>query len=239
MLQLKNLIVSQIQAPATNQAIIILPEIFGLNSFIQQTIDKIAIKTEIPVFGLDIFASADNSVSNLNSATVVPYSNIDKAIFLKNNLTSEQFLNVLKSGLDEIQNHFPNIQDFSILGFCFGGRLAYLAGIDPRVQKIVACYGSGMNTPFWKNKSCVEALCQTRKSDSYLDVLSIFGGQDHSITQEDRNIVIDQLQEAEINYQEIVVAAGHAFLNFEREQVYNQIMANQVWPDIYDFLKYN
>lgn len=239
MLQLKNLIVSQIQVPATNQAIIILPEIFGLNSFIQQTIDKVAIKTEIPVFGLDIFAPADNSVSNLNSATVVPYSDIDKAISLKNNLTAEQFLNLLSSGLDQIQNRFPNIQNFSILGFCFGGRLAYLSGTDPRVQKIIACYGSGMNTPFWKNMSCVQALCQTRRSDTLLDVLSIFGSQDHSITQEDRNTAVDLLQEAEINYQEIVVAAGHAFLNFEREQVYNQIMANQVWPEIYDFLKYN
>jgi dienelactone hydrolase len=230
MLKESNLIASQLEFLQADRAVIILPEIFGLNNFIHQTTDTLSLKLNLPVFGLDIFYPI------LGQRKITSYSNFGIAAELKNKLTSELFINLLKENLDRIQTKYPQIKKFSVLGFCFGGRLAYLSGIDNRINKIVACYGSGMNTPYFKNLTSIEALTKERKFDSSLRVLSIFGSQDFSISSEDKNVIIAKMLEAEIDYSQIIVPAGHAFLNFERPEVYSPLISNQVWPDIYNFL---
>jgi len=230
MLKKSNLITSQLEFVQADQAVIILPEIFGLNDFIQQTIDTLSLKLNLPVFGLDIFFPI------FNQRKITSYSNFSDAAELKNKLKPEDFLILLKVNLDLIQIKYPQIKTFSVLGFCFGGRLAYLSGLESRINKIVACYGSGMNSPYYNNHSSIEALAKKRKFDHHLRVLSIFGSDDFSISREDKNVIIAKMLEAEIDYSQIVVPAGHAFLNFERTEVYNPLISNQVWPDIYNFL---
>lgn len=230
MLKQSNLISSQLEFLKADKAVIILPEIFGLNNFIQQTIDTLSLKLNLPVFGLDIFFPI------LGQRKTTSYSNFGTAAELKSKLRPEEFLSLLKENLDLIQTKYPQIKTFSVLGFCFGGRLAYLSGLDNRINKIVACYGSGMNSPYFNKLTSVEALAKERKFDHQLRVLSIFGSQDFSISDEDKNLVIAKMLESEIDYSQIVVPAGHAFLNFERPEVYNPLISNQVWPDIYNFL---
>jgi dienelactone hydrolase len=230
MLKQSNLITSQLEFLQADQAVIILPEIFGLNNFIQQTIDNLSLKLNLPVFGLDIFFPV------LGQRKITSYANFSVGAELKNKLTSELFISLLKENLDLIQTKYPQIQTFSVLGFCFGGRLAYLSGLDNRINKIVACYGSGMNSPYYRDLTSIEALAKERQFDHNLRVLSIFGSQDFSISGEDKNVIIAKMLEAEIDYSQIIVPAGHAFLNFERLEVYNPLISNQVWPDIYNFL---
>jgi dienelactone hydrolase len=230
MLKQSNLITSQLEFLQADQAVIILPEIFGLNNFIQQTIDNLSLKLNLPVFGLDIFSPV------LGQRKITSYANFSVGAELKNKLTSELFISLLKENLDLIQTKYPQIQTFSVLGFCFGGRLAYLSGLDNRINKIVACYGSGMNSPYYRDLTSIEALAKERQFDHNLRVLSIFGSQDFSISGEDKNVIIAKMLEAEIDYSQIIVPAGHAFLNFERPEVYNPLISNQVWPDIYNFL---
>ena len=103
MLKQSNLITSQLEFLKADKAVIILPEIFGLNNFIQQTVDTLSLKLNLPVFGLDIFFPI------LQQRKITSYSNFSVAAELKNKLRPEEFLSLLKENIDLIQTKYPHI----------------------------------------------------------------------------------------------------------------------------------
>ena len=124
-----------------------------------------------------------------------------------------------------------------VIGFCFGGRLAYLGGLDERVKKIVSFYGAGAHQPeFYATHTPIEALCDARNNDSSLEVLSFYGNQDASIPSVDREKTSEALVAAHIHYQARGVDAGHAYFQQGRPN-YNQAAAHQSQIVLSEFLK--
>lgn len=215
-----------------NWALVVLPEIYGLHDFIKSTTDRLAEQSGVLGIALDHLYTATGQ------ARVYDYqTEAEAGADAMQKVTGEKFVQLLRQTLDQAQAKHPEIKQFVVLGFCFGGRLALLAGVDRRVAKIVSFYGGGPHQPFYQGQGAVEALAKARRDDNSLHILALYGGQDSLIPAEDRDKTEQLLKAASIDYRAVVYPeAGHAFANDEREH-YNQPAAEAAWREVSDYLK--
>lgn len=215
------------------KAVIVLPEIFGITDFIKSVTDRFAQEFGVPAFALDHFYSVTGKAEVFDY-----YGDYTRNMEIMNSMKGEDFYKLFTQALDDIQAEYPNLKEFVVVGFCFGGRLAYLAGVDPRVSKAISFYGGQPHLPnYFEGKSPVEALADARRGGE-LQVLSFYGGQDESIPSEDRAKTKQQLNQAHINYiEQVYEDAGHAYFNDSRPERYIAEAANQSWEVVKSFLQ--
>lgn len=210
----------------TNEwAIVVLPEIFGVNGFVSGTVERLVKAHAVPVCAIDFFfpVTGEHKVYDYVADREAAHGAMER-------VTNEAFNTYFKSELDRIQAEHPSVTKFAVVGFCFGGRLAYLTGLDSRVQKIISFYGG-------RAGECVALLAEARARSS-LRVLAFYGGQDASISLEDRDQTAHVLTEAGISYQAITYEeAGHAFMNQERTDRYHEASAQNATKELDAFLQ--
>ncbi len=217
----------------STQAIIMLPDIWSQTDYSDETAKQFAQKFGMPVYLLDYFYQLTGKANSFNSQT-------DQAIApeLMAKMTGQDFINIFNKALDEIKANQPKLESITVIGFCFGGRLAYLSGLSTEVKKIVSFYGAGAHTAnYYEGKTPIEALCEVRKSDESLKVLSFYGSQDGSIPESDRELTAQSFKNAGINYTEKVYDAGHAYFQPGRAEMHNEEAANASWKDLDSFIK--
>jgi dienelactone hydrolase len=198
------------------KALLVIPEIFGFNNTMQEITDNLSKKLEIPTFGLDIFFSVGN-----HERMEFEYTDFAKGRELSDKVTLEVFLNDINKTLNTIQNKHPHIKEFIVCGFCAGGRLAYLAGLDRRVQQIFSFYGSRSLSNIYNSKSAIDLLIDKRQNDKKLNITSFFGSKDTLITPNEINILEQKLKSASITFEKYIFDTGHAFFNHQRSEAYD------------------
>ena len=215
----------------TNEwGVVVLPEIFGVNGFVTSIVERVA-----PLVA--VAAADDFALAATGTPRVFAYADMDEAHTVAKSVSGAVFLKNFQAHLDAIQSTRPSVTKFAVIGFCYGGRLAYLAGIDQRVQKIVSFYGTGPHVQdFYNGQSALAALASTRSSNPP-HVLSFYGGLDTSIPESDRALTKQLLADAHIPYEEVVYPeAGHAFMNFERDNRYHEPSAHDAQSRLDAFL---
>ncbi len=213
-----------------NSAVLVLPEIFGLNDFIKATTDRLATELACPAFALDHFYA----VTGQNQ--IFDYSDHEAAFAPAQAMTAGQFLGLLTKALNEIQQQLPTIKALAVVGFCFGGKLSFLAGTDQRITKVASFYGSRPHDGLVPG-GVVTALAKARTQDPHLKVFGFYGQRDASISPADRAQTKQLLTAAGISYQDKIYNAGHAFMNNERPDMYSEAASRQAWADVLRFLK--
>ncbi len=219
--------------PEGTQVIIMLPDIWSQTAYSADTAMQFAQKFGMPVYELDYFYQLTGKANSFNPET-------DGAVApeLMSKMTGEDFVNIFNKALTEIKANQPKLESITVIGFCFGGRLAYLSGLSSEVRKIVAFYGAGAHTAnYYQGKTSIEALCEIRRADNSLNVLSFYGSEDGSIPQADRELTAQSFRNAGINYAEKVYNAGHAYFQPGRADMYNETAANASWNDLDAFIK--
>lgn len=224
------LITSETDASA-EQAIIVLPDIWGQTDYSYLTLKQLTQKFQCPSYMLDYFYAITKSPNKFN-----PELDEAKAFELMETMRGEDFVGIFRTALNDIKAAQPKLKQVIVIGFCFGGRLAYLAGLSSEVSKIVSFYGAGAHSENYLNdKTPVEALCDKRKNDKNLAVLSFYGTEDGSIPDEDRAKTKRQLNSAGIDYSANEYDAGHAYFQPGRPN-YNEKAANDSWKDLETFI---
>ena len=211
-------------------AIIMLPDVFGQTDYAKATADALAKRFARPVFLLDYFYEL-TGVPN-----VFAQDKFDDIRPIMEQMTGQHFVEIWGQMMGEITKAHPAIEHFGVIGFCFGGRLTYLAALDPKVDHLMSFYGAGANNPFYKGKTSIEALIEARRDDKNLHVISFYGTQDESIPPEDRAATEQALTEAEIDYQAREYDAGHAYFQAGRPS-HDQAAAEKSWADLETFLR--
>src|SRR5581483_3673186 len=124
-----------------SEAIIMLPDIYMQTEYSKQTAEKFAEAFKRRVFMLDYFfisTHQKNTFSENDREQIMP---------LFQNFKGDDFKDFFKKVLGEIKSASPTLKNFAVIGFCFGGRLAYIAGREPEISIVISFYGGGANTP--------------------------------------------------------------------------------------------
>ncbi|MEI6481509.1 MAG: dienelactone hydrolase family protein [Candidatus Saccharibacteria bacterium] len=216
---------------SSERALILLPEIFGVKHFTRDLADKVASETNWSGYVLDHFYAVTGKIQ------VFDYDDAGSGSKIMDQMTGEMFLPLLEKAISLIRERQPDVTRIAVWGFCFGGKLAYLSGVQPAVTDIVSCYGGASTRPgFYAGDSAVAALGRARQSDSELRVLGVFGADDPMIPADDRTKIDEALSSAKIQHDIKAYDAGHAFFNEDRTDRYDATAAQLAWVDIKQFL---
>ncbi|MGH7905776.1 MAG: dienelactone hydrolase family protein [Candidatus Binataceae bacterium] len=185
--------------------LVVVMEAFGLNGNIKNITDRFAAEGFAAIAPNLYFRFPDN---------VVPYSELPRAIGLVGKLNDDQVvadmtasINYLK-GLKEVK---PN---FGTVGFCMGGRVAFLAACrDSEVKATAPFYGGGMVTPRQPGSKAPIDYVGGLKAR----VMAFFGGKDAFIPLSDVDKFRDELKKAGKDSEVILYDdADHGFMCDER-----------------------
>jgi carboxymethylenebutenolidase len=112
------------------------------------------------------------------------------------------------------------------VGFCFGGRVAYLANAHVPLKAAISFYGGRM--PAWfdfVDRQAAPLLC-------------FWGRRDASIPLSEVRTVADRFDEAGLDHTQVVFSrAGHGFFRHVRDDVYDPEAARIAWDASLAFLR--
>jgi carboxymethylenebutenolidase len=206
-------------------------EIFGVNSHIQDVCRRIA--------SLGYAALAPDYYWRL-PRRVVPYTDVKAALELAATLQDEQVFADVGSCL-----RYLRLQDFSkeegvaTLGFCMGGRLAFLtaAQYPVEISAAVSFYGGGLAGENRRAGQTLDPLAEAPKVRC--PVLLFYGELDQHITPAQVDLFTGRLKELSKGFRSYVYrGAGHGFFCNDRAS-YNDEASNDAWQKTVDFLKSN
>ena len=209
--------------------IVVIMEAYGITGHIQGVCKRLA-EAGFTALAPDLF-----------HGEVLPYTSELPAVIAKiQSLKDEQMLSEVAASLDwlDAQN---NSGRNGIVGFCMGGRLAFLSNCryPDRLQASVGFYGGAIAPAgdgpdrFGRTPPIGEAA--KMKNPIYLG----YGAEDQGIPPEEHARIASTLSAAKKRYTLAVYpGAGHAFLCEERAN-YAPAAAELAWRDSINFLKTN
>lgn len=117
-------------------------------------------------------------------------------------------------------------QRVAAVGFCMGGRTAYLANAHVPLKATISFYGG--NIPRWfeyVNRQSGPLLC-------------FWGRRDETIPLSQAREVADKFDEAGVTHTQVVFStAGHGFFRHVRSDVYDPVAARIAWDTSLAFLR--
>jgi carboxymethylenebutenolidase len=125
--------------PAGEQAgaVLVIPEAFGLNDHIREVTERCAAAGFVGI-GLDIFHRCGGPT------TTAPYSDFKQVFPLFNDLTDAGLLDDIDAATGYLAQIGFDAGRVGIVGFCFGGRVSFLAAVRRRLGGAVSFYGGGI-----------------------------------------------------------------------------------------------
>lgn len=203
--------------------IVVIQEAFGVNAFVKATCDRFATR------GLNAIAP------DYYHGRTFDYADRDNAIAAVNDIDDDLAMKETAAGVDALIARGARRDAIAVVGFCMGGRLAFLANatLGTRLAATVSFYGGGIAPPEPKGK---RKPLLDRVGDITAPALLIYGAKDASIGPEEHARLARALTEANKRYTIAVFPeAPHAFATFDRES-YREQAAAQAWRTAEDFL---
>ena len=171
-------------------AIVVIQEIFGVNTNIRKTCDDFAAQGYVAIAPALFDRTKKNFESGYSPEEVAEarkfIANPDMAAFLRDT----------QAAIDEVKNIGP----VGIVGFCLGGSIAFLAATRLNGLKAAVGYYGGMIAKYADEKPKIPAMLH-------------FGATDPSISMADVETIRNKRPEVEIH---VYDNAGHAFSNSDR-----------------------
>lgn len=130
----------------------------------------------------------------------------------------------------------PGVQAerMGIVGFCMGGRVAYLlaAAANPHFQAAVVYYGGNTKVSWGAGPTPFE-----RSAEIHAPLLFHFGAEDKNPSPEDMRALDAELSRHKKPHEfHAYPGAGHAFMNFTNAERHRPAAAAESWPRTLDFL---
>lgn len=203
--------------------IVVIQEAFGVNAFVQATCERFA-ESGYHAIAPDYY-----------HGRTFGYADLENAIVAVNNVDDDLAMRETGLALDALVERGARPDRLAVLGFCMGGRLAFLANLTlkERVAATVSFYGGGIAPPEPKGK---RKPLLDRVSEIHSPALLLYGARDASISGEEHARLARALTEANKRYALAVFPdAPHAFATFDRES-YRADAAATAWRTADDFL---
>ncbi|MEY2524301.1 MAG: carboxymethylenebutenolidase [Ilumatobacteraceae bacterium] len=124
-----------------------------------------------------------------------------------------------------------------VIGFCSGGRQAFMAACALTLDAAIDCYGAFVVVPPAEETKLTIAPIIDRVDALSCPLLGIFGVEDQNPSPAEVAATEDALRAAGKDFEfHSFQSAGHAFLAVNRPS-YRQEAAGKAWPIIWDFVR--
>jgi len=205
--------------------IIVIQEIFGVNDHIQDVTRRYAEQG---------FVAAAPEIYHRFDRKDVPYTEMQAGFALRQQLSDDQVMDDVNATFDLLNNR-PDVQkgQIGIVGFCYGGRVAYLAATrNPNLKAVASYYGGGIAAP--NDPGAPIGATANIKAPIAL----FFGEQDQAIPMDQIRQIEAKLKEQGKKFElHTYPAAGHGFFCDHRPGNYRPESAADAWPKTIGFFK--
>ncbi|MEH2006847.1 dienelactone hydrolase family protein [Nostoc sp.] len=220
-------------------AVIVFPEIFGINSNIRDITELIAKQGYVVIApamyqriapGFEAGFSPESYRLGLQYYQQVKYQEIFSDI--------QATITYLKT--------LPNVKNnaIGVIGFCFGGHVAYMAATLPDIKATASFYGGGITTSSYGE----ETPTINRTSEIKGTIYAFFGTRDSFVSQEENEQIEAELKKHQINHSIFRYDAGHGFFAgffkdqypfLEQHPSYNPEAAPDAWQHVLELFQNN
>jgi len=205
----------------TADGVVVVMEAFGLNAFVRETCQRFA------------RAGYVACAPDLYHGETFAYADRDRAVAKLATLDDATAMNEIAGALDVLEGE--GARRNAIVGFCMGGRLAFLANAahGDRLRASVSFYGGGIAPaePKGPRKPLLDRVPLLRAPQ-----LLIYGARDTSIAADEHARLAQALSECNKRYGIAVYPdAPHAFATFDRE-TYRELQAEAAFRTMFAFL---
>ena len=214
---------AQPQLPGSYPGIVVLQEIFGINSHIRDVTERIA--------KLGYVAIAPALFERIAPGFEAGYT--PDAIETGKNYAMQtqasELLSDVQTAIDYLKTETQVKKDgFGCIGFCFGGHVAYLTATLPDIKATASFYGAGIATYTPGGGAPTINLTPDIKGTIY----AFFGKEDASIPQEQVDQIEAELEKYKKEHRLFRYDyADHGFFCDQRKS-YNQDAAADAWEQV-------
>jgi carboxymethylenebutenolidase len=200
-------------------AIVVFQEAFGVNGHIREVAERLAALGMIAV-APELFHRSAAAGFTAN------YGDMEAVREHMGAMTREG----IEADIDAVFAWLSNngsvvAEDFAAIGFCMGGRVAYIANARVSLRAAISFYGGGIAPDLLP-------LARLQRGP----ILMFWGGLDKHIGREQYRAVADALTDAGVVHEQVVFSqADHGFFCDQRAS-YNPIAARQAWAMLKEFL---
>lgn len=202
--------------------VIVLQEIFGVNSHIKDVTERIA------KLGYIAIAPALYQRTIPGFETGYTEKDIEIGRKYKELTTATELISDIQATIEYLKQ-LPQIQPkFGCIGFCFGGHVAYLAATIPDITATASFYGAAIatTTPGGGEPTL------TRTSEIKGTIYTLFATEDPLISLDEVARIEAQLKKNQIKHRVFrYEGADHGFFCDQRSN-YNQQAAEDAWENV-------
>lgn len=207
--------VAQPKENGPHPGIVVIQEAFGVNDHIKKVTDRLAAEGYVAI-APDIF--------HREAERIIPYSEMPKAIATLQRVVDSKAMEDVGAAIAHLKSQ-SNVKPNSIgvIGFCMGGRLAYLTAAHHAndIKAAVPYYGGGIPAG---NPSPLSRTGEI-KCPMYL----FFGAKDQLIPMDHVSQINNELTSKKVPFQmKIYPEAGHGF-NCDDRGSYHEASAKDAW----------
>jgi len=210
-------------ATGTFPGVVVLQEIFGVNSHIRDVTERIAKQGYVAI------APALYQRQAPGFETGYTPEDIQVGREYKDKTKASELLGDIQAAINYLKN-LPNVAGDRIgcIGFCFGGHVAYLAATLPDIKATASFYGAGIAT--MTPGGSLPTVSRTGEIQGSL--YAFFGDQDTSIPPEQVQKIEAALKLHQIPHQVFrYPEADHGFFCDQRAS-YNSEAAQDAWQKV-------
>lgn len=211
--------VARPKSSATSPGIMVLQEAYGVNSHIREVCDRFADEGFVAI--------APDLYHRISAGFEGDYADPAPAIALVKQLSVETLTPDIRTTYAWLQaNPKVDATRIAAIGFCMGGKAAFLANTLVPLQASISFYGGGIGTEFLP-----------RAAHQKGPLLLIWGGKDSHIKSAQINAATEALTEADKTFTNVVFSqAGHGFFCDQRAD-YSAFAATEAWALSLAFLR--
>jgi carboxymethylenebutenolidase len=209
-------------APGRYPAIVVIQEIFGVNSHIREVTDRLAREGYVAIAPAIFQRTAPGFNAGYSE------SETKQGRVYKDQTQASQLLSDLQATIADLRT-LPSVNGDAIgtIGFCFGGHVAYLAATLPDIKATASFYGAGIAT--MTPGGGMPTIARTSEIQGTL--YAFFGTQDPLIPLEQIDQVEAELQKCSDAHRVFRYAAGHGFFCDQRSD-YSSEAAADAWEQV-------
>lgn len=203
-------------------AVIVIQEAFGVNDHIEDVTRR---------FSEVGYHSVAPHLFHRAGGGTAPYGDFSKVLPLYEHLDDDGVLVDVDAALDHLRGEGCADTQVGIVGFCWGGRVTFLAALRRSLGAAVGFYGGGIVTARFPQFPPLVGEAATLQTPW----LGLFGDQDASIPVEDVEQLREALEAAPVDTEIVRYAeAGHGF-HCDVRDAYNDAAAKDGWSRTLDW----